>query len=194
MTEWRTLGVTVAIVVEYVFRRVHPTTDLTEGIEHRLQVVDEVLKSIAAGAPLGGKLEKDISLYTGAGLSRLRRLLVRSGYSSHFISQMNAAVALLGRLVDMAASLRLFCAGQAIEISTEDRERCARLADEISVLRENLRLRKAPHPINLPRQGQASNLPFLPAMETTAALIPQVFGGAESIDEFIPAPMDDEVK
>jgi multidrug resistance protein MdtO len=173
------LGVTVAIVVEYVFRRVHPTTDLTEGIEHRLQVVDEVLKSIAAGAPLGGKLEKDISLYTGAGLSRLRRLLVRSGYSSHFISQMNAAVALLGRLVDMAASLRLFCAGQA---------------DEISVLRENLRLRKAPHPINLPRQGQASNLPFLPAMETTAALIPQVFGGAESIDEFIPAPMDDEVK
>jgi len=188
------LGVTVAIVVEYVFRRVHPTTDLTEGIEHRLQVVEEVLKSIATGAPLGGKLEKDISLYTSVGTARLRRLLNRSGYSAHFISQMNAAVSLLGRLVDMAASLRLFCASQSIEISTEDRERCARLAEKISATRQDLGLRRLPRPINLPHQGQRSNLPFLPAMETTTALIPQVFAGAESINEFIPAPMDDEVK
>ena len=37
------LGVVVTIVVEYVFRRVHPITDLTEGIEGRLQTVRECL-------------------------------------------------------------------------------------------------------------------------------------------------------
>jgi multidrug resistance protein MdtO len=188
------LGVTVAVVVEYVFRRVHPTTDLTEGIEHRLQAVENVLRGIAAQGPLGGKLEKEISLYTGAGMSRLRRLLNRSGFSSHFISQMNAAVSLLGRLVDLAASLHHFRAGQSTPLSAEDQERCQRLADEISILREDLGLRKPPRPISLPHGGQPSNLPFLPAMETTAALIPQAFVGAESINEFIPAPMDDEVK
>jgi multidrug resistance protein MdtO len=188
------LGAGVAIIVEYVFRRVHPATDLAEGIEHRLLAVEDVLKAVAAQQPLGGKVEKEISLYTGVGSSRLRRLLIRSGYSAHFISQMNAAVSLLGKLVDLAASLRVFRAGQSTPLSTEDRERCERLVDEISILRQDLDLRKPPRPINLPHQGQPSNLPFLPVMETTAALIPQAFTGAEAIHEFIPVPMNDEVK
>ncbi len=188
------LAAVVTTVVEYVFRRVHPTTDLTEGIEHRLLVVEDVLRAVAAQQSLGGKVEKETSLYTGVGSSRLRRLLIRSGYSTHFISQMNAAVSLLGKLVDLAASLRVFLAGGSIAAGAEDRERCARLADELSVLREDLRLRKPPRPINLPHQGQPSNLPFLPAMESTAALIPQAFTGAEAIHEFIPVPMNDEVK
>ena len=41
------LGVVVTIAVEYVFRGVHPTTDLTEGIEVRLQTVENVLRSAA---------------------------------------------------------------------------------------------------------------------------------------------------
>ena len=45
-TLWLTVvvivGMVVSIVVEYVFRRVHPTTDLTEGIETRLQTVENV--------------------------------------------------------------------------------------------------------------------------------------------------------
>jgi multidrug resistance protein MdtO len=44
------MGVVVTIAVEYVFRRVHPTTDLTEGIEARLQTVESVLTLRGGGA------------------------------------------------------------------------------------------------------------------------------------------------
>jgi multidrug resistance protein MdtO len=36
------IAVVVTIVVEYVFRRAHPTTDLTEGIETRMQTIENV--------------------------------------------------------------------------------------------------------------------------------------------------------
>ena len=57
------MGVVVTIAVEYVFRRVHPTTDLTEGIEIRLQTVESVLRCAAAERPLDSVSEKRLSLY-----------------------------------------------------------------------------------------------------------------------------------
>lgn len=189
------IGSAVTIAVEYVFRRVHPTTDLTEGIESRLQSVEDVLRNVAANLSLDGKVEKEITLYSAVGTSRLRRLLLRSGYSTHFIAEMNAAVALLGRLVDLAASLRIFRTGQPIPPEAADRERCLRLADEISGLRRNLKLRQIPRRIDLSVQGKASKLTFLPAMERIVALLPQAFSGSEGIaDVFIPAPMDEEIR
>lgn len=187
------LGVAVAIVVEYVFRRVHPTTDLTEGIEQRLAAVEEVLRHIAARLPLDGDVEKKITLYVNAGTSRLRRLLLRSQYSAYFVAQMNAVVALLGRLVDSAASLRILIAGQPASPSDTDCQRCLRLADEMAQLRADLLARKPPRPFDLALKGQPSTLPFLPMMERTAALIPHAFTGVESIDEFVPAPMDEQI-
>jgi len=184
----------VTIIVEYVFRGVHPTTDLAQGIESRLEVVEEVLRNVAADRPSDAGLEKRITLYTSTGTSRLRRLLDRSQYSSHFVSQMNAAVALLGRLVDLAASMRVIGIGQSVVPTAEDRERCERLANEISELRRDLMQRKLPRTIDLPSKGKPSNLPFLPTMERTVAEIPQAFSGSLAIDQFIPAPMDEKTQ
>jgi multidrug resistance protein MdtO len=189
------VGSAVTIAVEYVFRRVHPTTDLTQGIEGRLQVVEDVLRNAAAGFPPDAKVEKDISLYASVGTSRLRRLLVRSGYSSHFIAQMNTAVALLGRLVDLAASLRIIRSGQPIALSAVDRERCLRLADRIFTLHRDFVRRELTRGIGLSVQEGPSNTPFLPAMERTVALLPQAFSGSASLaDVFVPAPMDEETR
>src|SRR5271163_4116706 len=52
------LGVVVTIVVEYVFRRVHPATDLTEGIEIRLETVGGVLRCAAGERPLDSVSQK----------------------------------------------------------------------------------------------------------------------------------------
>ena len=188
------LGSAATIVVEYVFRRVHPTTDLTEGIENRLQVAEDVLKNIAAGFPHDGQLEKNIALYSSVGTARLRRLLHRSGYSSHFIAQMNAAVSLLGRLVDLSASLRIFIVDQKITPTQEDKERCLHLANEITELRQDLRVRTVPRSIKLPDYKEPSKLPFLLNMERTVVLIPQAFSGSDSMEEFIPAPIDERTK
>ena len=186
------LGIAVATFVEYVFRRVHPALDLTEGIEQRLEAVEGVLRHIAGNLPLDGAVEKNINLYANVGTSRLRRLLTRSQYSAHFVAQMNAAVALLGRLVDSAASLRVFLVNQPAPPSDSDHERCLRLADRIAELRADLMARKLPRPIDPSLMGKPSDLPLLPMMERTAALIPQAFTGVDSIDEFVPAPMDEE--
>ena len=188
------IGSAVTIAVEYVFRRVHPTTDLTEGLEHRLRVVEHVLRNIAADLPPDAKLDKDIALYSNVGTSRLRRLLLRSGYSAHFIAQMNTAVALLGRLVDLAASLRAFCLAQPVSVTPEDRERCLHLANQISQMQTNLLQRQLTAVTGLSLEERPANLPFLPNMERTTALLPQAFSGSTSLaDVFIPAPMDEEL-
>jgi multidrug resistance protein MdtO len=186
------LGVVVTIIVEYVFRRAHPATDLTEGIEARMQTVEDVLRSAATERPLESEQEKKLSLFATVGTSRLRRLVLRSEYSRHFKTQMGTAIALVRRLVDIAANLQLSLSERAGAIDATDRERCRRLADEVAEVSRSLKLRQLPAEIKRPLQEVPSQLPFLSTMERTVALIPHAFSGAESMDVLIAEPLDEE--
>ncbi len=185
------VGAAVTVVVEFVFHQVHPTTQLTQAIDSRLKEVEEVLRHVGEDLPLDGDLEKQISLYSSLGTSRLRRLLARSGYGTQFIAQMNAAISLLGHLVELAASLRVLRVMQPGTLTESDRQRCVQLADLVAELRRSVQLRQLPRPIRLP-EDQPSNLPFLPAMEHTTALIPQSFSGSAAMDEYLSIPMEEE--
>ena len=195
-TLWTTgavaLAVVVSIAVEYVFRRVHPTTDLTEGIEIRMQTVENVLRSAATGRPLESQWEKRLSMYATVGTSRLRRLILRSSYSSHFKAQMGTAIALVGRLVDIASSFRLALSERTGAIDPADSQRCLRVADEVQILCKDLMQQQLPMEIKRPLQEDSSQLPFLQTMESTVALIPKAFSGSGSVDPLIPAPLDEE--
>ena len=195
-TLWTTgavaLAVVVSIAVEYVFRRVHPTTDLTEGIEARMQTIENVLRSAAENRPLESEWEKRLLLYSTVGTSRLRRLILRSAYSSHFKAQMGTAIALVGRLVDIAANFQLALSERTGAIDPADSQRCLRLADEVQVLCKDLMQQKLPAEIKRPLQEVPSQLPFLPTMESTVALIPKAFSGSESVGILVPAPLDEE--
>jgi multidrug resistance protein MdtO len=186
------LGVVVTIVVEYVFRRVHPVTDLNEGIEIRMLTVENVLRSAATERPLDSEGEKGLSLYTTVGTSRLRRLVLRSDYSPRFKTQTGTVIALVGRLVDIAGSFQFALSQRTEAIDAADRQRCQRLADDVADIRRNLMLRQLPSEIKQPLQEISSQVPFLPAMESTVALIPKAFSGSGSIDKFVPAPLDEE--
>jgi multidrug resistance protein MdtO len=186
------IGVAVTVTVEYVFRRIHPATDLTEGIEIRLQTVEHVLRAAANNQVIESEWDNKLSLYSTVGASRLRRLIFRSEYGPHFKSQMSAAIALVGRLIDIAASLNLAVREQIGPIDASDRERCTRLADELAVLSGDLMRRQLPREIQLPSLEQPSQLPFLSTMEKTVVLIPKAFAGSETIQEFISAPLDDD--
>jgi len=185
------MGVVVTIVVEYVFRRVHPATDLTEGIEDRLRTVESVLRCTAAERPLDSVSEKALSLYSSVGTSRLRRLILRSQYSSHYKAQMGTAVALLGQLLDVAANFQLALTERA-KPTEADKARCRRLADEVEILGKDLVLKRLPEKIRGPSPEEPSKLPFLSIMERIVALIPQAFSGSTAVSEFIPAPLDEE--
>jgi multidrug resistance protein MdtO len=187
------MGVAVTIAVEYVFRRIHPISDLNEGLAVRLQVVEGVLTAVAEGRPLDGEVEKSLSLYESLGTPRLRRLILRSEFSNQFKSEMSAVIALSGRLIDITASFRLALverAGQAT-VEASDRERCRRLADDIAALRQDLLHQQLPRDIDIPAQPEASSLPFLAEIESTVALIPKAFVGAKSLDK-LNAPLDEK--
>jgi multidrug resistance protein MdtO len=186
------IGVVVSVVVEYVFRRVHPATDLTEGIEERLKTVENVLRSAATGTPLETMWQKRLSLYASVGSSRLRRLITRSEFSSHFKAQMSAAVALIGRMVDIAASFRLALAQRTEPMNEADRQRLMRLAEDVSEICQDLVLQRLPSKIPRPMHDEPSSIPFLPTMERTLALIPDAFAGSQTVQEFVTAPLDEE--
>jgi multidrug resistance protein MdtO len=102
------------------------------------------------------------------------------------------AIALVGRLIDIAVSFRLALAERALPVDTADQLRCLRLADQIAVLCRNLMLWQLPAKIEGALQENPSNLPFLPAMERTVALIPEAFAGSQWVQAFVPAPLDEQ--
>ena len=186
------IAAVVTIVVEYVFRLVHPSNDLAEGIEIRMRTIENVLRAAATQRPLASEWEKNLAMYATIGVSRLRRLILRSSYSAHYKAQIGAAVALVGRLVDIAASLQFALSQQPDAIDPADRQRCLRLADEVRSLCIALMQNQIPQRFELPSPEAAARIPFLKTMEDTAALIPKAFSGTDSINAFVPAPLDEE--
>jgi multidrug resistance protein MdtO len=192
-TLWLGLSVVVAcavtVAVEYVFQGVHPMTDLALASESRLKAVEEVLRQIAAENPLSGDLKKEISLYSALGTSGERRRLLRSGYPANFIAKMNLSAVLTGRLIDLTAGLCIVRSTQSAAFRAADRDRCLRLANEISNLRRCMQERQLPRAIHVDIQPEPSDLPLLSEMERTIALIPQAFSGTKSVSElFLPDP------
>ncbi len=193
------IGIVVSIVVEYVFRTLHPTSDLTEGIENRLDTVENVLRSAAEEQPLDSVSEKQLALYATVGNSRLRRLIIRSRYSDHFKTQFLTVVALLAQLMDVTANFRravserantVAAGGPVSHIDPADKVRCQRLADQIEALCKDLVLRRQPAKIQQPPE-EPSKLPFLSAMERIVALVPEAFSGSAEVAQFAPATLDE---
>jgi multidrug resistance protein MdtO len=156
-----------------------------------MQTIENVLRSAATEQPLESEWEKRLSMYSTVGTSRLRRLILRSGYSSHFKAQMGTAIALVGRLVDISSNFQLDLSKRTKAIDPADRQRCLQLADQVQVLCKDLMQQQLPKEIKRPLQDVPSQLPFLPTIESTVALIPKAFSGTESLDTLIAAPLDE---
>lgn len=184
------VGVAVTIVVEYVFRSLHPTSDLTEGIDARLETVENILHATAVGQAVDPKIDARLQLYTSVGVSRLRRLILRSEYSAQFKAQTSAAVSLVGRLIDIAESFKLALTVRREKIASADAERCNQLADQIARLRQALSQRRLPEDSRIPSHTELSSLNFLSEMERTVAFIPKAYMGTGAVDGYVPTPLD----
>jgi multidrug resistance protein MdtO len=180
------LGAVMAVAVEYVFRRFHRITDLTLDFQSRLQAVEDFMRQIAADLPVGEHLEKEISHYSALGTSGVRRDLLNAGYPPDLNARMNVAVALLGRLVDLAADLRMVRSTRSDAHSAADRNRCARLANRIASLRLELQRHQLPRATRIANRHEPSQLPILTEMERITALIPHAFSVAKGAGELLP--------
>ena len=106
-TLWAVFAVSLAsivtAVIELIYRRLFPLDNLNGALVERLTSVASLLRSLGKGeeAP---QAVRQVARLAVLGTSRMRSNLIRSGHSPETAGQMGAVVALVGRLVDLAAT------------------------------------------------------------------------------------------
>lgn len=187
-TLWLTLatllggGVTVA--VELVFAQLRPRDGIVSQTADRLSAVEHLLNCFAEGRAVDPATAQRISRLAMLGTSLLRRILRRSDHSLHYRTHMAGAAALVGRLIDLAATtIQLH-----FEPSAADRGRLRNLASILARIRNDLVNHRIPGLAQFDNSQPAGAVPLLDEMEYTAALIPEVLQGSRSIDAYLPSP------
>ena len=173
----------ITLLVELAFAGLSPGVDLLRPIAQRLAAVEELLKSYAASGRGDEQAEKEVTRLAMAGTSRLRRLLIRSTHSLHYREQVGALVALVGRLVDIAANLT------DLHPSESARTRIRKLAEIIAGIRADLFSGRVPQSVEFKGTSEASQtVPLLGEMERTVSLVHEAFVGSRSLSAAAPLP------
>ena len=190
-TLWLTLAVSVGAVVvaaiELAFAHIHPGDDIVLPIAERLSAVEKLLSFYGEDRPVDQATEKTITRLELLGTSTLRRILRRAAYSPEYTLQMGGVVALVGRLVDIAAALIQL----SFLTSGGDQKQLRNLAVTVARIRTDVINRRIPGAIQFDPDDELSpGVPLLREMEKLVELIPQAFAGSRSVDEYVPASDD----
>jgi len=175
-TLWAVWAITIASLItligELIFAKIRPGDDLVRSLAEELASIEELLACYAMDRPVDAKTEKKIMRFAMLGTSRLRRGLGRSTYSQHYREQMSAVVALVGRLIDLAANLTQL----GIHAVEDDRQRMRALAAAIASVHADLMSGRVPGPTGIDGKREFSGgPPLLHEMEKTVSLIPNAF-------------------
>ena len=190
-TLWLCLAVLVGVVltgaVELAFVTLRRGDEVVLPITERLAAVEDLLTSYAQARAVDPATQKHLMRLDTLGTSLLRRTLRRSDYSAEYSVEIGGVVVLVGRLVDLAATLTQL----SFQLSVSDQRRFRTLASTLATIRDDLINRRIPGPVQFDADGQpASLVPLLAEMEQTITLIPQSFANSRSIQEYLPSADD----
>ena len=178
-TLWLTLavstGVVVTAVIELAVARVKPGDEILLPVVERLSAVEHLLDCSAEGNPTDASKKKVIR-FGMLGTSNLRRLLRRSNYSAQYRAEMSGVVALVGRLVDITATLT----GLSFKPTDTDAEQLRILGTALAVIRTDLTNRRISRVNHFHPDHAPSRIPLLNEMQNIVSLIPQAFARSES--------------
>ena len=184
-TLWLTLAVSVGVVVtaaiELASARVNPGDEILLPVVERLSAVEHLLDCYAQGNPTDASKKKVIR-FGMLGTSSLRRLIRRSEYSAQYRAQMSCVVALVGRLIDIAATLT----GLSFQPTDTDTEQLRILGMTVAVIRTDLTNRRISHVNHFHPDHATSRIPLLNEMQNIVSLIPQAFVRSESAKVLLP--------
>jgi multidrug resistance protein MdtO len=184
-TLWLCLSVVIAVVitaaVELVFERRRPGDDVVIPISDRLSAIERLMTSYAEGSYIDAATKEQIMQFAMRGTSLLRRILRRSDYPIQYSVEMGGVTALVGRLVDLAATLTQL----GFEASANDQKRLRNLASALASIRNDLLNRRIPGPIQFNPDEEPAGVPLLREIEHTVSLIPQAFAASHSIPEYL---------
>jgi multidrug resistance protein MdtO len=177
-TLWLTLavstGVVVTAVIELAVARVKPGDEILLPVVERLSAVESFLDCSAEGNPTDASKKKVIR-FGMLGTSNLRHLLRRSNYSAQYRAEMSGVVALVGRLVDITATLT----GLSFKPTDTDAEQLRILGTALAVIRSDLMNQRLPGAKHFDLDHVSSHIPLLNEMRNIVSLIPQAFSTSE---------------
>ncbi len=170
-----TMASVIALLLEIAYAALKRGDDLVDPIMDRLACVEQLLRVYAGGLPIEVATRSRITCLAMLGTSRLRGVLTRSHRGEQYAQEMGAVLALVGRLVDLAANLPNF----AGNVPDADRERIGKTADRIAEIREGLHNESAPRVAGLGGGVETwSGVPLFGEIEKTTLLIQEVFSGS----------------
>lgn len=171
------IGSVITLLIELAFAEFRRTDDLSEAITERLLSVEELLACYADGREIPDATRFTLRRLALVGVSRLRLVLQRSGYNAEREQEMSGIVALVGRLVDIAANLVDFRS----QITRDLQNRIHRSAHNVAGIRARLANEAMPAIGELPIEGDVPlTMPLLSQVEATVSLIYQILSGAHS--------------
>ena len=175
------LGSLITVAVELVYAELKAGDVILQPIVDRLSAMRALLNSYVAGSPLDDKTRNEITHFAMLGTSPMRRTLQRSAYAPAYRERMGAAIALVGRLVDIAANVANL--NSTLPSGASDRIRC--LAANIDMIRVDLLNGKVPGPVKLHDEVEYSaHPPLFVEMEKTVSLVPETFVGTSSLGQY----------
>jgi multidrug resistance protein MdtO len=98
------IGVAITAAVELAFVRLRYGDEVGLAIAERLAAVGNLLTCYAEGRTVDSAIEREIIRLDAQGTSLLRRALRRSDHSPQYSIEIGGVAALVGRLVDLAAT------------------------------------------------------------------------------------------
>ena len=175
------IGVVITAAVELVSERRRRGDDVVIPIRDRLSVIERLMIRYAEGADVDAATKEQIVQFALRGTSLLRRILRRSDYPIQYSVEMGGVTALVGRLVDLAATLTQL----RFEASASDQTRLRNLASALTNIRNELLNRRIPGSLQFNTDEEPSDMPLLREIEHTVSLIPQAFAASRSIPEYL---------
>ena len=168
-----------------MFARQRPGDEILLPMTERLSTVEEVLSCYAEGRTLAPATEQRIVRLAMLGTSRLRQILTRSNIPPQYSVAAGGVAVLIGRLVDLAATLTPI----SFESSANNRRRFRNLASALASIRNDLTNRDIPALVKF-NTGTESAVaaPLLGEMERTVTLMTEVFAGTQSAQEYLSLP------
>jgi multidrug resistance protein MdtO len=186
------LATVVTTVLELIYARLWPYNAIATALAERLDATAHLLRSGAEGIR-DQRAEQYMTRLSIRGTSRMRRDLQRSGYAPEYVQRMGAVVALVGRLVDLAATVPQISSYVVAAPEPTERERLQHLAAAVETIAERLQGGARPLPALTPSgAGQAAGTPLLAEMEGTVNLMIEAIGGAEAPGYLALAPLETE--
>ena len=158
------VAVAATIAVETIFALFETTDQLEMGLKQRLAAVECYLNESAQQATDPKSREK-IQQLALMGVSRLRRLALSSNAAPGQTARKSTSVSLVGRIVDLAASI-----SEVEAFTAKDRLRLAALADQLRVVQNRLS-GQYEEPRSAIYRNLSAERPILRELERTAELL-----------------------